>query len=275
MAQKYNFQLDGVIVIDQPQLMPEDYSGVPIIDFNKNSIPIKQCLIIFAIPNEYAQMIMNQLRGMGFSVFVPINNHDANEIITFFQHNNYLLDKVKESFQGGGLKHTYILNTSDKSSLINKILSVSGFFVDGILNLNDKIFDTEDSLIIVPIENNQHKMIFNELNKANFSKILPLYNDDLKAVEIYFSLHNLFYSFFDFDDAPDFTSKYEKHAKFILNSYNMINISTLNIEDNSLVAKSIALSRAITDERILHVILPLDQNNQIVQSSNEGGGYLI
>ena len=127
LAQKYNFQLDGVIVIDQPQLMPEDYSGVPIIDFNKNSIPIKQCLIIFAIPNEYAQMIMNQLRGMGFSVFVPINNHDANEIITFFQHNNYLLDKVKESFQGGGLKHTYILNTSDKSSLINKILSVSEF----------------------------------------------------------------------------------------------------------------------------------------------------
>ena len=115
-------------------------------------------------------------------------------------------------------------------------------------------------------------MIFNELNKANFSKILPLYNDDLKAVEIYLSLHNLFYSFFDFDNAPDFMSKYEKHAQFILNSYNMINISTLNIEDNSLVAKSIALSRAITDERILHVILPLDQNNQIVQSSNEGGG---
>ncbi len=271
LAEKHNFQIDGIITVDDPRPSSEDYSNFKILNLNENPMSVGQCIVIFAMGGEKAQSIYMQLQGMGFNSIALLDGNDINEMQIFLQQNNYVLNKIREKFQNGKFKEIFIFKSGAKSEILQKMLSSEGFPIEGIIDANEI---KSDSLLIMPIETDRHKEIYSELSQNNSENILPLYKNDLRAAEIYFGLHNVFYNYFDLEHAPDYVAKYEKQAQYILNLYDGVNISSLNVLDESQMIISSALSYAKVDKKILHAVLPLNnEGNQIVEN-NQGGGYL-
>ena len=71
---------------------------------------------------------------------------------------------------------------------------------------------------------------------------LKLSKSDLMVAEIYFNLHKKFWNYFD---CEDYVEEYEKSAQKILNSYDEINFTKINLNDRDEKIKSAALTKII------------------------------
>lgn len=272
LAERYNFKLDGVIVIDQQNLMKEEFSNVPLLDFKESSLPIKQCVVMYAVPNEHLN-VMNQLQGLGFNAYVQLTNADINEVMTQLYQHNFILDKVKTAYKSKRLNQTWILDYHCEE--IMKLLHRTEFKIDGILAVDDEPNDMEDSLLIAVIDNVAQNEMLNEVYIPKFGYTLPLYANDMLALKFHLQLQDSFYNMLEWNNAPDYVARYEARAKDILNAYDVVNITSVDAEDNLLMSKSLVMSLSKVDKKILHAIVPLNHQKNGIANLNRGGGIGI
>ena len=153
LAKKFNFQLDGVIVIDDENPHSKNYSDVPIIDMNDNNPSPQQSLIVIVVNGEP----LDTIQKIGYEI---------------------------------------------------------------------KLLDNEISLT----------------------------NDDIDEMSTYFDLDKKFRNYFNVDDAKDYVEEYEKSAQKILNAYDEINFTKINLNDRDEKIKSAALTKII-GKKILQVAI--------------------
>ena len=272
IAKQYDFPLDGVIVMDQPQVLSEAYSGFPIVDLNNYPFPPKQTLLVLAIPAQLPQDFYRQLWSNGFQAFVGLNSLDMSEMFTLIQHKNFLLDKVRDALRRNNLNRTLLFDSGAKISILKNVLNMPGFPLDGTVQSVDQT--SCDALLMFPIENQQHKQSLQALEQQNVH-VLPLYPNDLLTTEHYWNVARIFYDYFDLNNVPDFVSRYETQSRFILNAYQKVNLSLLYVEDDAEVMKACALALLMDIDKVLHVVLPISRQGNIVNYQAGADNFLL
>ena len=266
LASKNNFTIDGLIVVNQPQILPQDYSGVPIIDPQSLPFSPKLCFMIMGVPGYPLQMIWQPFVQMGFQICFSLVDDDLKEIFGALQFENFIVDTLRAELLQRYSEHVFIFESTPKAQTLNNLLKMSGIPVDGMLKTVEIL--SGNTLTIMPVENMQHQALVLSMTQQNAGKILPLYAGDLMAAEQYWNTHRMFSDYFDLDNVPDFAVKYETLNRRIVNAYERVNISTLPVDDDVRSATACALSFLSTDKNILHVVIPINaQGNQVNYSA--------
>lgn len=261
LAKKYNFNLDGLILINQTQILPQDYSGVTLIDLKNNTFTPKLCFMIMAVPGQPLQLMWQPFAQMGFGMGFALTNDDINEMFKALQSENFLVEKIRAELLNESSERIFIFD-SPKAQVINNVMMMSGVPVDGMIKSLEST--SANSLTLVPVENTQQQTLMQSMTQQQSGKILPLYAGDLIATEQYWNAHQVFRDYFDLNNVPDFVSKYETAIKYILNAYDGVNISFLKIDDEAQIAMTCALSFVSTDKKMLQAVIPINsQGNQV------------
>ena len=270
LAKKFDFPLEGVIPINQTQILPEDYSGVPIIDLNRPSIDPRTCAVIIAIPGQAVQTLYQQFASRGFGVVFSLLQDEIDDIFSTLQFENLLFDKIRAELRRNPYERILLFNQGVHIRQIKNTLLMSGISIDDVIQSLDQL--TMNSLVIFPIENAQQKFLS---MSSDSGKILPLYAGELLAAEQYWNAHQMFYNYFDLDNVPDFVAKFEKQIKRVLNVYDEVNISVLNVENEDAVIEACALSLIVVDKKILHVMIPINQQGNQVNYAAAADNVLL
>ncbi len=261
-ASRKNLPLDGIVLINEPSPAPEDYSGVPIIDLNRNPLPVKQTMLIFAMPQQPLQALSQSFAETGFGAMIALDNDDISEMFSILQFENFLVEKLRAELRQTPCERVLLFNQGSRVSAIKNILSMSGVPLDDVIDSFEQ--KTDDALLILPIENAQHREVFQSPALRNSERILPLDNGDLLAAEHYWNAHRMFFDYFDLNNVPDFVAKFEARLKNINNSYDGVNFSVLNVDNEDRVTTACAQSLIDVDKKILHIVIPINrQGNQL------------
>ena len=261
-ASRKNLPLDGIVLINEPSPAPEDYSGVPIIDLNRNPLPVKQTMLIFAMPQQPLQALSQLFAEKGFGAMIALDNDDISEMFSILQFENFLVEKLRAELRQTPCERVLLFNQGSRVSAIKNILSMSGVPLDDVIDSFEQ--KTDDALLILPIENSHRREIFQSPALRNNERILPLDNGDLLAAEHYWNAHRMFFDYFDLNNVPDFVAKFEARLKNINNSYDGVNFSVLNVDNEDRVTTACAQSFIDVDKKILHIVIPINrQGNQL------------
>ena len=262
LAKKFNFPIDGVIVINEQHSVKEDFSDVPIVDINHLSFSAKQTFVIFALPGQPIQTLWQQIVPLGFQSAISIDGSDIQEMFQTLAFKNFLVERLRAELRQTPYEHVWIFNQGSRVSAIRNILLMSGMPLDGVINSFEQ--KTDDSFLILPIENAQHREALQSPALRNDERILPLDGGDLLAAEHYWNAHRVFFDYFDLNNAPDFMTKFEEQVRHVFYSYDEVNVSILNVENEMQIAAACAQSLIVVDKKILHVVLPFNQQgNQL------------
>ena len=102
-----------------------------------------------------------------------------------------------------------------------------------------------------------------------------MFGGELLAAEQYRNAHRMFFDYFDLENAPDFVSKFEARRKQILNAYDEVNITLLNVEDAGQIAIACALSMTTLERRVLQVVIPLNAANNQLNYAAAAGNVML
>ena len=277
LAKQFDFAIDGVLIVNSEQtpqvFFPEDLSGVPLIDLQKNPFPPKLCLVITAVPGQQGQAIWQSLVGMGFTSAFSLANEDIAEMFSILQSENFVLEKIRAALKNVPLKQTLIFDQSSQVSAIRNSLAIAGFPIDGVIQTPQH--SMRASLLLVPIENTQNQAVLQMLTQQNIGTILPLYAGELMSAQYYWNAHRIFFDVFDLNNVPDFVGKFEDRLKHIVNAYDGVNISILNVEDETQIEAACALSLIAIDKKILHVVIPFNQAGNQLNFTAAAGHFLL
>ena len=150
-ASRKNLPLDGIVLINEPSPAPEDYSGVPIIDLNRNPLPVKQTMLIFAMPQQPLQALSQSFAEKGFGAMIALDNDDISEMFSILQFENFLVEKLRAELRQTPCERVLLFNQGSRVSAIKNILSMSGVPLDDVIDSFEQ--KTDDALLILPIEN--------------------------------------------------------------------------------------------------------------------------
>ena len=274
LAKKNGFTLDGVVPISQtpnpPPILPQDFSGVPLVDPSRPPFTPTLCFVILAVPDQSLQALWQSLAGSGFGSAFRLTNEDVTEMFGALQYENFIVETVRSELKSNPLDRVLIFDRGARVQSIRNTLSMSGMPIDEIIQSLGQA--TADSLVIMPIENAQQQV---EIQSLKSGKILPLYAGGLLAAEQYWNAHQMFYKYFDLDNVPDFVAKFERRIDHVLNAYDGVNVSVLNVESDDEIAKACALSMAAIDKKILHVVLPINASNSQLNYAAGAGNFLL
>ena len=279
LAKKFGFMLDGLIVINskpEPMIVPlHDFSGVPLFEANRLPFEPSQCLVALSTENRQMQFVWNHLVNLGFTFGTAINNEDITELFDALRFDNFISKTIRAEFGNAPDARVSIIDTGSKSRTLEQILRFSGMPIDGVITPSALKISQPPPVLIVPIENEQHFALSQALMQSNVGRVIPLFGGDLLAAERFWDANGLYFDCFDLENAPDFVAKFEDRLKQILNAYDEVNITSLNVENEDQIAMACALSAIELGRKVLHVVLPLNAaNNQLNYAASAGNVML-
>ena len=268
LAKKNGFALDGVVVVRSPQetqqVLPQDFSGVPIIDPSRPPFPARMCFVSVALPEPPFQSVKQSLSFLGFNVIVSLGNEDATEMFDALQNENFTLDTVRAELRKNPHARVSIIDTGSKSRTLEQILRFSGMPIEGVITPSALRILNPPPVLVVPIENDRQLEMAQVLTQQNVGHVLPMFGGDLLAMETYWNTNRMFFDFFNPDSAPNFIAEFEDRIKRIVNAYDGVNITMLNVDSEDEIAKACALSILAVERKVLHVVIPLNAaGNQV------------
>ena len=277
LAKKNDFAVDGVVIINPAQtlleVLPQDFSGVPIIDPNRMPFNPRQCFVVTAVFGEPLQAIRQSLSAIGINAIESLNNDHINEMFEVLQYENFIAEAVRAELQRDPLARVSIVNAGSKAQTLGNILKFSGVPVDDLIENPQQA--TNDSLLIMPVETPQNIAMLQALTQQNVGRVIPMFGGELNAAEQYWNAHRIFDDFFGLNDVPDFIAKFEEKIRRIMSAYDEVNITSLNVENEAQIAMACALSTLSIDKKILHVVIPLNAvGNQVNYAAGAGNVML-
>ena len=273
LAKQNNFPLDGVVVVNQPQILPQDYSGVPVVDPRNVPFNPRLCFMMIGVPGYPLQSIWQPFTQMGFQTGFALLDSDIKEIFETLQRNNLIADKIREELSREPSERILIFDSTPKTQTIKNVLAIAGVPIDGTIKSIEDV--SSNALVIVPVENIQHQALVQAMEQKGSGRIVPLYAGDLLAAEYYSNATQMFRGYFDCDNAPDFVIKHETTLKHIVNSYDGVNISALSVENDAQVMMACALASSSADKRILQVALPINAQGNLVNYEAGANNFLL
>ena len=137
LAKRNGFALDGVVVINptrEPmEILPQDFSGVPIVDPNNLPFPAHLSFVVLAVPDPHFQPMRQSLTSMGFDAIQPLDNESAEEIFNTLQFENFTLETLRAELRSSSLDRIAIVDTGSKSRTLESILKFSGMPIEGVI----------------------------------------------------------------------------------------------------------------------------------------------